>query len=250
MKSNILLNRIAVGVSTLMVSFAASAQQGAPTTPQGELNRINATLNIQNGATIRGNVVATVTANDPFAGRGSGNGDGIARIDIRVLDARSGSVLAGTDFARGGSSGGFISLAPPPYTANFNVNNIVSPSQGSREVIVEAVIKGFVQNSRVVPGRRIQPITTIARRVTVINNNTGRPTRTVIATLDPNTIEISTPSRIRTINILDFNSLQSLQTVNFPGDSFTEVVQLNGNVPNRFIVSINNRRRKVAQRTR
>ena len=219
----------------------------APTTPTEELNRIVATLDVQDGATFSGEFSATVTATDPFAGRGNNNGDGIARINIRVLDANSGAILAGTDFARGGGLGGFTFLAPPPFTANFEADRIVSSSQQSREVIIQANIQGFVQNSQVTPGERIQPTTTIERRATVTNNSGGRPTRFVVASPNANTIDVSTPNRIRSIQILDF-SFQVLQEVTFSGNSFNESVILNSNVPGVFVVNVNNRQRRVVAR--
>lgn len=146
--------------------------QEIPTTLEEELNRINALLTLDKQGTISGELNATVVTNDPLAGFGDGNGDGIADIEVFLRDANTGENLAKVDFTRGGGLGGFQGLAEPPFIANFDTERITSPSLPVREVLVVAVVEGFVQNSRIEPGRRIQPITTVERRIIVDNSTT------------------------------------------------------------------------------
>ena len=170
--------RFTVGRSGILNSNPAPAAtfdpsvsgQDTPTTLEEELNRIVALFSVEEGAVVSGDFSATVVASDPLAGRGSGNGDGITDIEIALVDANTGEGLLGVDFTRGGSNGGFQFLAPPPYTAEFDTRRVTRPSQPIREVIVRANIEGFVQNSRIDPSQRIQPITVIERRITIDNS--------------------------------------------------------------------------------
>ena len=146
-----------------------------PETIEEELNRLDVTFSVPEGATISDTFSGEITAVDPA--RGSNNGEGIGRISFALLDAETREGLFGTNFNRGGGLGGFSFLLPPPYIVEYDTERITRPSQPIREVILQVRVSGFTQNSQVDPSQRITPVTIIERRVTVDNTDTfgGEP---------------------------------------------------------------------------